>query len=132
MKQYANVVTAYLIMILLIILVGIFQSWGIALSILIAPIGYINIQGMLYPPSTMPISLYFILISTSLVLAKVRFAILFVQEIKNKKRNSDLKFTYFSVHFGIFSNFLCHFFGDFGIKSRISIILLNNWFDFIK
>jgi len=34
MKQYANVVTAYLIMILLIILVGIFQSWGIALSIL--------------------------------------------------------------------------------------------------
>ena len=34
MKQYANVVTAYLIMIGLIILVGIFQSWNIALAIL--------------------------------------------------------------------------------------------------
>jgi len=34
MKQYANVVTAYLIMIGLIILVGVFQSWNIALAIL--------------------------------------------------------------------------------------------------
>jgi branched-chain amino acid transport system permease protein len=34
MKQYANVVTAYVIMIGLIILVGMFQSWNIALSIL--------------------------------------------------------------------------------------------------
>jgi len=34
MKQYANVISAYIIMLLLIILVGIFQSWGIALSIL--------------------------------------------------------------------------------------------------
>jgi branched-chain amino acid transport system permease protein len=34
MKQYANVITAYIIMIGLIILVGIFQSWAIALSIL--------------------------------------------------------------------------------------------------
>ena len=34
MKQYANVITAYLIMIGLIILVGIFQSWNVALAIL--------------------------------------------------------------------------------------------------
>ena len=34
MKQYSNVITAYLIMIILIILVGIFQSWSIALTIL--------------------------------------------------------------------------------------------------
>ena len=34
MKQYANVITAYTIMIILIILVGIFQSWSVALSIL--------------------------------------------------------------------------------------------------
>jgi branched-chain amino acid transport system permease protein len=34
MKQYANVITAYLIMIGLIILVGVFQSWNVALSIL--------------------------------------------------------------------------------------------------
>jgi branched-chain amino acid transport system permease protein len=34
MKQYANIITAYSIMILLIILVGIFQSWNIALTIL--------------------------------------------------------------------------------------------------
>ena len=34
MKQYLNVITAYSIMVILIILVGIFQSWNIALSIL--------------------------------------------------------------------------------------------------
>ena len=34
MRQYANVITAYAIMVCLIILVGIFQSWAIALSIL--------------------------------------------------------------------------------------------------
>ena len=34
MRQYANIIVAYTIMILLIILVGIFQSWSIALSIL--------------------------------------------------------------------------------------------------
>ena len=34
MKNYLNVITAYSIMIILIILVGIFQSWSIALSIL--------------------------------------------------------------------------------------------------
>ena len=34
MKQYLNVITAYSIMMLLIILVGIFQSWSIALTIL--------------------------------------------------------------------------------------------------
>ena len=34
MKQYANVFTAYAIMIVLIILVGVFQSWTVALSIL--------------------------------------------------------------------------------------------------
>ena len=34
MRQYANVITAYIIMICLIILVGVFQSWAIALSIL--------------------------------------------------------------------------------------------------
>ena len=34
MRQYTNVITAYAIMIGLIILVGIFQSWSIALSIL--------------------------------------------------------------------------------------------------
>ena len=34
MREYKNVIVAYSIMILLIILVGIFQSWGIALSIL--------------------------------------------------------------------------------------------------
>ena len=34
MRQYANVITAYAIMMGLIILVGIFQSWSIALSIL--------------------------------------------------------------------------------------------------
>ena len=34
MKQYANVITAYIIMIFLIIMVGIFQSWAIALAIL--------------------------------------------------------------------------------------------------
>ena len=34
MRQYFNVITAYLIMGLLILLVGIFQSWGVALSIL--------------------------------------------------------------------------------------------------
>ena len=34
MRQYANVVTAYAIMIGLIILVGIFQSWNVAFSIL--------------------------------------------------------------------------------------------------
>jgi len=34
MKQYVNVITAYLIMLGLIILVGIFQSWNIAFSIL--------------------------------------------------------------------------------------------------
>ena len=33
MRQYANVITAYAIMIGLIILVGIFQSWNIAFSI---------------------------------------------------------------------------------------------------
>tara|TARA_Y100000590_G_scaffold231173_1_gene260516 strand:- start:1946 stop:3316 length:1371 start_codon:yes stop_codon:yes gene_type:complete len=33
MKQYLNVITAYSIMIILIILVGIFQSWSIALTI---------------------------------------------------------------------------------------------------
>ena len=34
MKQYTNVITAYLIMFTLIILVGIFQSWSLALTIL--------------------------------------------------------------------------------------------------
>ena len=34
MRQYTNVISAYLIMIGLIILVGIFQSWSIALAIL--------------------------------------------------------------------------------------------------
>ena len=34
MREYKNVIVAYSIMILLIILVGIFQSWNIALSIL--------------------------------------------------------------------------------------------------
>ena len=34
MREYMNVIVAYSIMILLIILVGVFQSWGIALSIL--------------------------------------------------------------------------------------------------
>ena len=34
MKQYLNVITAYSIMIILIILVGVFQSWSIALTIL--------------------------------------------------------------------------------------------------
>ena len=34
MRQYANVITAYAIMIVLIILVGVFQSWNVALSIL--------------------------------------------------------------------------------------------------
>ena len=34
MRQYANVISAYAIMIGLIILVGIFQSWSIAISIL--------------------------------------------------------------------------------------------------
>jgi len=34
MRQYANVITAYLIMIGLIILVGVFQSWNVALAIL--------------------------------------------------------------------------------------------------
>ena len=33
MKQYSNVIAAYSIMLVLIILVGIFQSWSIALSI---------------------------------------------------------------------------------------------------
>ena len=33
MRQYANVITAYAIMLGLIILVGVFQSWNIALSI---------------------------------------------------------------------------------------------------
>ena len=33
MRQYLNVIAAYSIMMLLIILVGIFQSWSIALSI---------------------------------------------------------------------------------------------------
>ena len=34
MRQYTNVIAAYAIMIVLIILVGLFQSWSIALSIL--------------------------------------------------------------------------------------------------
>ena len=34
MRQYANVITAYAVMVCLIILVGIFQSWAVALSIL--------------------------------------------------------------------------------------------------
>ena len=34
MKQYSNVIAAYSVMIILIILVGIFQSWSIALTIL--------------------------------------------------------------------------------------------------
>ena len=34
MRQYTNVISAYLIMFTLIILVGIFQSWSIALTIL--------------------------------------------------------------------------------------------------
>ena len=34
MRQYSNVIAAYSIMIILIILVGIFQSWSIALTIL--------------------------------------------------------------------------------------------------
>lgn len=34
MKQYTNVITAYLIMFMLIIFVGIFQSWSLALTIL--------------------------------------------------------------------------------------------------
>ena len=33
MRQYSNVIAAYSIMLILIILVGIFQSWAIALSI---------------------------------------------------------------------------------------------------
>ncbi len=33
MKKYSNVIAAYSIMLILIILVGIFQSWSIALSI---------------------------------------------------------------------------------------------------
>ena len=33
MKQYSNVIAAYSIMLILIILVGVFQSWSIALSI---------------------------------------------------------------------------------------------------
>ena len=33
MRQYTNVIVAYSIMLLLIILVGIFQSWSIALTI---------------------------------------------------------------------------------------------------
>ena len=33
MRKYANVITAYSIMLILIILVGIFQSWTIALTI---------------------------------------------------------------------------------------------------
>ena len=33
MKQYSNVIVAYSIMLVLIILVGVFQSWSIALSI---------------------------------------------------------------------------------------------------
>ena len=34
MKQYTNVITAYLIMFTLIIMVGVLQSWSIALTIL--------------------------------------------------------------------------------------------------
>ena len=34
MRNYSNVIIAYLIMIGLIILVGVFQSWNVALSIL--------------------------------------------------------------------------------------------------
>ena len=34
MRNYANVIAAYSIMLILIILVGIFQSWSIALTIL--------------------------------------------------------------------------------------------------
>ena len=34
MKQYSNIIAAYSIMIILIILVGIFQSWSVALTIL--------------------------------------------------------------------------------------------------
>jgi len=34
MRQYFNVILAYSIMVFLIILVGIFQSWSIALTIL--------------------------------------------------------------------------------------------------
>ena len=34
MKQYSNVIAAYSVMITLIVLVGIFQSWSIALTIL--------------------------------------------------------------------------------------------------
>ena len=34
MKQYTKVITAYLIMFTLIIMVGVFQSWSIALTIL--------------------------------------------------------------------------------------------------
>ena len=34
MRNYANVIAAYSVMLILIILVGIFQSWSIALSIL--------------------------------------------------------------------------------------------------
>ena len=34
MRQYSNVIAAYSIMIVLIILVGVFQSWSIALTIL--------------------------------------------------------------------------------------------------
>ena len=34
MRNYTNVIAAYSIMLILIILVGIFQSWSIALSIL--------------------------------------------------------------------------------------------------
>ena len=34
MRNYANVIAAYSIMLILIILVGLFQSWSIALSIL--------------------------------------------------------------------------------------------------
>ena len=34
MRQYANVISAYAIMIILIILVGVFQSWNVALTIL--------------------------------------------------------------------------------------------------
>ena len=34
MRQYANIITAYTIMIILIILVGVFQSWNVALSIM--------------------------------------------------------------------------------------------------
>ena len=57
MRQYANVISAYAIMIGLIVLVGIFQSWNIAFSEIFITYAYKKFFMYVLPESMEPNSL---------------------------------------------------------------------------